>query len=358
MATTDYPVNHPSAVKLWSEKLYRESLKRTYMSKFIGDSASSIIQRKNNTQKSAGDKITCTLRMQLSGDGVAGDSTLEGNEEALTTYTDSLFIDQVRHAVRSSGKMSDQRVSWDVREEAMDALADWQANMIDTALFNQLSGNTGESQTKKTGSNATVAPSTNRIYYANGLANETQVASASASNVFKLKFIDYAVEKAKTASPTIRPLKINGEDKYVCFLHPYQVTSLRTDASTAGNWYDIQKAAMQGGDVSKNPIYTGALGEYNNTILFESTRVPLTTALGGSSTDGTYRAIFCGAQSAMIAFGQRYNGVESNLWKEETFDYGNQLGVATGLIWGAKKSIFNSEDFGTIVLATYAAKAF
>lgn len=351
MATTDYPVNHPSAVKFWSEKLYRESLKRTYMSQFIGDSASSIIQRKDNTQKGAGDKITVTLRMQLSGDGVAGDGTLEGNEEALTTYTDALYIDQVRHAVRSAGKMSEQRVPWDVREEAMDALADWQANMIDTALFNQLAGNTGETQTKKTGSNSTTAPSTNRIYYANGLANETQVASASASNVFKLKFIDYAVEKAKVASPMIRPLKINGQDKYVCFLHPYQVTSLRTDAATAGNWFDIQKAALQGGEISKNPIYTGALGEYNNTILFESTRVP-------SVTTGVYRAIFAGAQSAAIAFGQKYNGVDSNIWREETFDYGNQLGVATGLIWGAKKSTFNSEDFGTIVIATYGAAAF
>jgi hypothetical protein len=36
------------------------------------------------------------------------------------------------------------------------------------------------------------------------------------------------------------------------------------------------------------------------------------------------------------------------------FDYGNQLGVAAGSIFGVKKSVFNSKDFGVIALDTYA----
>jgi hypothetical protein len=41
------------------------------------------------------------------------------------------------------------------------------------------------------------------------------------------------------------------------FLHPYQVTDLRSNVST-GQWLDIQKAAMAGADSTKSPIYTGA----------------------------------------------------------------------------------------------------
>ncbi|KKK78727.1 hypothetical protein LCGC14_2840640, partial [marine sediment metagenome] len=41
-------------------------------------------------------------------------------------------------------------------------------------------------------------------------------------------------------------------------------------------------------------------------------------------------------------------------WVEELFDYENQLGVAAGQISGLKKSIFNSNDFGTIVMTGYA----
>ncbi len=35
-------------------------------------------------------------------------------------------------------------------------------------------------------------------------------------------------------------------------------------------------------------------------------------------------------------------------WNEELFDYGNQLGVEAGLIYGATKTTFNSNYFNTI----------
>lgn len=348
MATSQYGLNHPLAVKLWSRKLFQEALKQCWMSKFMSASDNSLVQIKNDMQKGPGDRLTIGLRMQLSGAGVQGDGTLEGNEEALTTYSDNFVINQLRHAVRSDGRMSEQRIPFSVREEARTGLTDWWADRIDTALFNQLAGNTGQADTRYTGNNATVAPDANHIYYANGVANETEVASASASNIMKLKFLDYAKERAETLSPSIRPIRVNGEDKYVCFLHPYQVTDLRTDAATAGSWYDIQKAAIQGGKISDNPIYTGALGEYNGIILHASTRVPTVTS-------GAYRAIFCGAQAAVFGYGQD-NSENKMTWVEELFDYGNQLGVSAGMIYGCKKTVFNSADFATIVISTYAAQ--
>ena len=36
------------------------------------------------------------------------------------------------------------------------------------------------------------------------------------------------------------------------------------------------------------------------------------------------------------------------------FDYGNQLGVAAGVIYGLKKAVFNSTDFSAVALAGYA----
>jgi len=346
MTTTQYGVNHPLAVKAWSRKLFQEALKQTWLAKFMAKDASAAIQIQDDLKKGPGDRITIGLRMQLTGNGVLADGTLEGNEEALTTYSDNLVINQLRHAVRSDGKMSEQRIPFSIREEARMGLQDWWADRIDTALFNQLCGNTGQSDLRFTGGNATVAPSSNNIYYANGHASEASVASASASNIFKLSFIDVAVEKAKTLSPLIRPLKINGQDKYLIFLHPYQVTDLRQNTNT-GQWLDIEKAAMAGMNSSKSPIYTGALGEYNGCIIHSSTRVKSVTA-------GVYRAPFLGAQAAAIAFGQN-SAPNKMTWVEELFDYGNQLGVSAGMIFGAKKMVFNSQDFGVINIATYAA---
>ena len=98
MATTSYGVNDPLAVKLWSKRLAVEVLKNVWAARFMGPTSSSIIQIKDETSKSAGDRITYGLRMQLSGTGVIGDGTLEGQEEALTTFSDAVLINQLRHA--------------------------------------------------------------------------------------------------------------------------------------------------------------------------------------------------------------------------------------------------------------------
>lgn len=356
MATTSYGLNHPLAVKIWSEKLYHEALKETWLYKFMGKNSNSIIVIKEETSKGPGDRVTQGLRMQLSGSGVLGDGTLEGNEEALTTYSDNFVINQLRHAVRSDGRMSEQRIPFSVREEARMGLQDWWSDRFDTALFNQLCGVSAVTDTRYTGQNATIAPSSGNIVYGDGQSSEANVISHSSSAIMSLKYIDYAKEKAKTMSPMIRPVKVGGEEKYVMFLHPYQVTDLRTSTST-GQWLDITKAALQGGQIKDNPIYTGALGEYNNVVLHESTRIPRTTvAADATATNfaGAYRALFCGAQAGMIGFGQD-NSMNKMEWVEELYDYKNQLGVAAGMIWGAKKTVFNSADFGTIIVPTYAA---
>ena len=132
MADTAYGVNAAEAVKLWSRKLAREALRKTYIKNFMGPGSNSMIQVKPETNKGPGDRVRVTLRMQLAGDGVQGDATQEGNEESLTTYTDDLIINQLRHAVRSEGKMTEQRIPFSIREEAMMGLSDWWADRWDT----------------------------------------------------------------------------------------------------------------------------------------------------------------------------------------------------------------------------------
>ncbi len=358
MATTAYGVNHPLAVKLWRKKLMREALKETFMQRFMGSDKGSLLYNMDDLKKSAGDRVRVGLRMQLSGAGVAGDGTLEGNEEALVTYTDDLLIDQLRHAVRSSGKASEQRIAFSVREEAHDGLRDWWADRYDTAFFNHLTGNTAVTDLKYVGQNATVAPSTgtadgvNRIIYGspdNTADSEASLSSsASGSSNFQLTYLDVAINRAQSAAPLIRPVRTPAGPKYVVFLHQNQVYSLRTDATAARvTWYDTNRALVEGGD-KNNGIFTGALGEYNGVVLHKSTRIPL-----APNTTTVRRAVFCGAQAACFATG-RDNGAGGMSWVEEMFDYGNQLGVSAGSIFGMKKLVYNGQDFATIVISTHA----
>ena len=353
MAATAYGVNDAATVKVWGRKLLRESIAATRFYNLIGEGSDSVIQKFNDLSKGPGDRVTNILRVKGSGAGVSGDSTLEGNEESLTTYTDNTLIDQLRHAFRSAGQMSEQRVPFSMREEHRLALTDWFSERLDTAIANTLAGNTAQGDTKYTGSNATTAPTSNNRMFVYGTADE----SLSATNTITLTQIDNAVEKAKTNSPLIRPIKIGGEEWYTCYLHPYQVTNLRT-ATTTGQWLDIQKAAMQGGRVADNPIFTGALGVYNRTVLHEATRIPQGVNSSTSAAITTVRrALFLGAQSASICFGRNSASKESMRWVEKFFDYENQLGVAAALIWGIKKNVYNSQDLGVITISSYATAA-
>lgn len=352
MAETSYPVNHALARKHWSSALMKETLKRTYALKFIGRSADSLCYVKEDTSKAKGDKITYGLKMQLQGAGVSGDGTMEGNEEAIVTYNDSLVINHLRNAVKSAGTMSEQRVPWNVRAENNDLLADWWADRIDTWFFNQLAGNTLQTDGRYTGFNSTTAPSSSIIFDAGNADSHTTEGSLASDDTFKLKLIDWAVEVAKTRTLPIRPIRYMGADYLVLFIHPFQTTSLRTDTGTLG-WGDIQKQAMAGGKIADNPIFTGAMGIYNGVIIHETTRLPQTIDSGAYQAN-TRRAVLCGAQALCMAFGQGYTEGRME-WFEQLKDYGDKLGTSAGLIGGMNKSQFNSVDYGVITISTYAA---
>lgn len=356
MAATEYGVNHPLAVKKWSSELMTEALKKTYALQFMSKGKDALITIKTDlTDSMGGDRMRVGIRSQLRGAGVQGDNTLEGNEESLETFYQDVLIDQLRHAVRSRGKMSEQRVPFSVRNEARDGLADWWADRIDTWLFTQLCGIATQTDGRFNGFNTPAAPDLDHVSFGNSgvlgtnLQN-TETSSISNTTVCKmnLTFIDTAVEKAKLAKNALRPVKSGGKSYYVMFLHPYQVTSLRTSTAT-GQWQDIQKAAINGGQIEDNPIFTGALGIYNNTVLHESVRVP-----ASPFNTSVYRAVLCGAQAGSIAFGRGY-GKNTFSWKEELFDYDNQLGVGAGCQAGMVKTRFDNSDYGTVVCPTYAA---
>lgn len=355
MATTAYGVNNALAVKLWAKKLNVEALQQTWISRFTGEDSNSLIQQKTELKKEAGDRIRVGLRVQLTGSGVQGDGTLEGNEEALTTYFDDIVIDQLRHAVRSSGKMSQQRVPFSVREEARSGLTDWWSDRMDTWAANQLTGNASQGDIRYTGMQAAIEPSASQLFACSAVAvNKTLEASLSLSitDMLKLSDIDRAIVRAKTQTVPIRPIRVGGGEYYCLFLHPNSVYQLRNATGTT-DWATIQQAALQGGQLSDNPIFTGALGMFNNVLLHEWTRIPNVLSAAEGAVTEYRRAVFCGAQALSFARGAGGASLETS-WVEELFDYENQLGVSAGMIGGMKKNVFNSQDFATIVMSCYA----
>lgn len=359
MASKHYLAGDPEVGKFWSKRVAVEAMANTQIAKFLGQDGNSLGVIEPDTEKGGGDQVVINLRMQLTGDGVGETESQEGNEEEIVTFTDTVTINELSHAVSRKKGISDQRVPWDVGMQANDGLADWSSVRMDRICFNHLCGYSLETRGKYTGWNTINAPSAGRqIWSEAGTTDDAGLDSSG--DEFSLKLVDYAREVAETGGsaglPPIRPCKVKGVgDVYVCFLHPTQVTQLRT--TSGSQWQDIYNRMLSGKEDSKNnPLFTGALGMYNNTVFHSSRFIRNGISNAGAEVTTVKRAVFCGAQALALAFGKGYGPDE---WKvtEELFDYKRRVGQSLQNIFGVKATRFNSSDFGKIVISTYATDA-
>lgn len=174
MAKTNFTTSDALTKKVWEEKLFRDSAKEAYFSKFMGESSDSLVQEQTALEKEQGDRITFGIRMRLTGAGVTSGQILQGNEEKLTSYSFNLTLEQYRHGVRDSGAIDRKRAILDIDAESESALKTWGAEKIDQLAFDALS----------IGSGATTDPT--KIFYKTGastfLATGTAATAKTAMN--------------------------------------------------------------------------------------------------------------------------------------------------------------------------------
>lgn len=128
--------------ELWRKQLFADVRDNLYMTRFIGSSEQSMIQELEDLKKEAGSNISFGLGMKLSGAGITGDTTLEGSEEAMQDYDEDVAINQLRNAVRLTGRMDEKKNAYNMRVSAKDRLADWFAERIDREIVDKLCGKT------------------------------------------------------------------------------------------------------------------------------------------------------------------------------------------------------------------------
>lgn len=376
MAKTIIGLNDPKAVKRYSAFLAVDVGRQSYFNKKfmgVGVEAQTPIQLLPHLENDAGEQITYDLVMQLKMQPVEGDNTLEGKEEDLKLYTDSVYIDQARGGVNTGGRMTRKRTIHDLRKIARARQSEWWARIFDELLFLYLSGGF-----RTAGSGAATFANTDYTYpsgysgfaanpfYAPDAehylaANAGGFGSLTAGDKMSLSLIDKAVARAETmgggtsGTPMIEPVMIDGEEHFCVVMHPWQEYDLRTNTST-GQWLDIQKAAAaaEGRD---NPIFKGSMGMYNNVVLHKH-RAVLRRNDGGSGSVAVARALFLGRQAGVVAFGSPGTGLRFD-WHEEARDNGNQAVITTSSIFGVKKTRFAidgvEKDFGVISIDTAAA---
>lgn len=370
MANTQFESSDALTVKKWAGKLGYDVVYRTELSSMIGEDENSIIHMKNELSKGAGDQITFPLMKKLTGAGFTTREVAEGNGESLSLYSDTVTINELGHVVSipNEGRSIDtQRIPIKLRQAAKNGLQTWLAERMSQTFFYHVCGYTpiNASGGKYNGNNTVTAPTSGRHIWRAAGSGESNTADENleSDDVMTLNMIDHMRETAETLTSPIRPINIEGNyeaggtdisgGRYVMYLHPYQVTDLRTSTDT-GQWLDIQKAALMGGQTSKNPIYSDALGEYNNVILKKANHITQgVNSSSGAAISTVRRAVLLGAQSVSLAYGKD-GGPTTYNWNEELLDHKRVLEVSTFCIWGMVKNVFDSADFGVVVGSTYA----
>ena len=141
MADWTFTTSDALTAQTWAKKWWIEAKTESYFYShgFVGRGNDNIIVEFPELEENQGYKHTYGQVRELSGAGVSGDSTMEGNEEAPSVYDDAIEINQVRNAVRSAGKLSEQYPSdRAVRGWAEELLRRWMAAKLDQDIFDAL----------------------------------------------------------------------------------------------------------------------------------------------------------------------------------------------------------------------------
>lgn len=349
---------------VWSRDVWKMARNMSFLNKFVGRDANSMIQRITELKKDEkGARAVITLVADLEGDGVAGDNQLEGFEEEIKSYDQVIRIDQLRNANRHKGRMADQKSVVNFRVESKDVLAYWLADRLDQLGFLTLSGvsytlkNNGAARTSTAFADLefaadVTAPTANRHRRWDAANAKLQPGATNAVAATDLPSYKMLVElKAYAKTQYIRGIKGPGGQEYFhVFMTPQGMAKLKLDSDFIAN---LRSAGVRG---SSNPLFTGEAVTVDGLIIHEFRHVFNTTGTatkwGASSNVDGQRVLFCGAQALGFA------DIGSPEWVEKGFDYDNQQGISVAKIVGFKKPVFKSiytgtnEDFGVICCDT------
>ncbi len=327
----------------WEEKLYRDTVKKSFfMTRMAGDSSKIVHVKENLAGKGksrtrTGDKLTFGLRMRIDpirNPGVISGQKLKGREVTLTTYNYSIELERYRQAISQGSPIDWARAAFSIPEESRSALEDWGTEKIDLLCFDALGLSRG----------STVTPS--RVIYrtASGTTVTATASTAkSALDAVDSKLTPEMVSFMKTYAETgadrdfipIRPVNVDGEDFYVLLVHPDVLYDWKQDPTVQ----QANREAMERG--KGNPLFRGSKYVWDNVIIFSHENVAIGTDGGGGSIPWS-KAALLGAQALTWAWGERPSIVE------DTEDYEEDHFLAWRMTAKVRKPVFNSLDYGSL----------
>ena len=380
MALTNFGTLTGDQLQAWSRDFWRVARNQSFINQFAGTGSNAMVQRVTElTKNQKGTKANITLLADMTGDGITGDNTLEGNEEALRAFDISIGLDQLRFANRIAGRMADQKTVVNFREQSRDALAYAMADRCDQLAFLTLSGvaytqknNGGLRATSASAGHELVdlefasdvsAPTSDRHRRWDATSGLVAGDTTAVAGADKIGYRTIVELKAYAKDNYIRGIRGAGnQETFHMFVTPQQMAALKLDSDFLAN---VRNAGVRG---TSNSLFSGSASLMVDGVMIHEFRHVFNTSGATTGTSGNAgaagykwgadadvvggRALFCGAQALALA------DIGLPEMVEDTFDYGNQSGISVGKIFGLRKPKYNSDisgsiqDFGVIALDT------
>lgn len=324
MASTT-PTNIDTSIQdIWSRRVLRTHVRNGFWGPFIGSPGSGMpIIQQSELLNAPGDTLRIQVTNPLSGGGVAGDTAvLQGNEENLVTSEMLCVPALLRHGVRSFRRAGKKSII-DLREEAGLRLSEWGMDKLDAARFANFQS---------------VATMNGQTYTPNFKYAGAATSNATLSTAMVLTVADIRKLRALLLNNKAKPFRVDGRDWFFLVVHPFAALDLKGDATynTA-----VQNAMPRASD---NPIFTGAVCAIDGIVIYESFNVGY--AVGGvGGTVPIQKALAFGQEAFVEALDENVS------WVEDTFDYGNEWGVAYGFSAQARRALeLSSIQFQTALV--------
>jgi len=344
-------VQTANKVQQWDAKFFSEYVRQNRFKRYMGTGTDKIIVVKKDLTKKKGDAITIPLVTRLNGAGVTGNGLLEGNEEAIDNYGHKITVTTRRNAVAITDE-EEQKSPFVMRDAAKPLLKDWCMEKTRDDIITALGSidGTAYGSAAEAAKDAWLVNNSDRVLFGDALGNggytdhSADLATVTAAMTLNADALRLLSDIAKTASPSIRPVRVSeDEEYYVLFVDSRCMRDLRADT-------EIKQAQREAWTRGKdNPLFRGGDIVYGNVIVRE---IPEIASLGGVGNTGAVLSpvYLCGAQAVGAAWAKMPKSTT------EVRDYGFVHGVGIQENLGIEKLVYNDKQHG-VVTGYFAAAA-
>lgn len=372
--TTNREVNR---LQEFRDDFQKEFVRSNEFTRFMSSSGDNVIWARDSVD---GESTVFPFVSALRGQGVVGDTALEGREENLENDSHRIWLEWRRNAVKQTKKTGKQS-AFDLLKAGKSALRDWanesvkyqiiaalmsvgyETSTTSKSTYNHIWYNYGYPASPTTTPGATgYAGATQlnnwcayngpvsgvhsgKILFGAATSNYNATFATAAANIdttndkMSYGIVDIAKGMAQNdaLNPRIKPYTGKGdkftEETYVCLMHPIAFQSLRDSLIASGSGNALQNAEVRGRD---NPLWRGGDLWWNGVLCTACPGLPVLLNIGSGGNTSVVPSFLLGKNAVGFGWQQLPNPV-TNLE-----DYGFRTGAGIEMCSGAEKLLYTN----------------